>query len=104
LISATTDWSTNVWYNTPLDLTNNYTAITFDVYNQSSSVWGYFKVAIKDGAGTWCDNGGASLQPNASGAVAMSLNLTSCSGLNGTLQQILVYTSGNAYLDNIVAK
>jgi len=36
--------------------------------------------------------------------VAMSLNLTSCSGLNGTLQQILVYTSGNAYLDNIVAK
>jgi len=104
LISATTDWSTNVWYNTPFDLTNNYTAITFDVYNQSSSVWGYFKVAIKDGAGTWCDNGGASLQPNASGAVAMSLNLTSCSGLNGTLQQILVYTSGNAYLDNIVAK
>jgi hypothetical protein len=55
-------------------------------------------------AGTWCDNGGASLQPNANGAMAMSLNLTGCSGLNGTLQQILVWTSDNAYLDNIVVK
>jgi len=104
LITATTDWTTNVWYNTPLDLTNNYTAITFDVYNQSSSAWGYFKVAIKDGAGTWCDNGGVSLQPNASGPMAMSLNLTTCAGLNGTLQQIMVYSAGNAYLDNIVVK
>ncbi|HEU6439353.1 MAG TPA: cellulase family glycosylhydrolase [Terriglobales bacterium] len=104
LITATIDWTTNVWYNTPLNLTNNYTAITFDVYNQSSSAWGYFKVAIKDGAGTWCDNGGVSLQPNASGPMAMSLNLTTCAGLNGTLQQIMVYSAGNAYLDNIVVK
>ncbi len=104
LINPVTDWSTNVWYNTPIDLTKNFTAITFDVYNQSSTNWGYFKVAIKDGAGNWCDNGGASLQPNASGAVAMSLNLTSCGAWNGMLQQILIYSSGSAYLDNVVAK
>jgi len=104
LINPVSDWSTNVWYNTPIDLTNNYTALTFDVYNQSNSVWGYFKVAIKDSAGNWCDNGGASLQPNASGAMAMSLNLTSCGAWNGMLQQILVYSSGTAYLDNFWAK
>jgi mannan endo-1,4-beta-mannosidase len=104
LINAESDWSANVWYNTPIDLTNNYTVITFDVWNQSSTNWGYFKVAIKDSAGNWCDNGGVSLQPNASGAMAMSLNLTSCGAWNGMLQQILVYTSGNAYLDNVWAK
>jgi mannan endo-1,4-beta-mannosidase len=104
LITAESDWSANVWYNTPIDLTNNYTAITFDVENQSSTNWGYFKLAIKDGAGNWCDNGGASLQPNASGPMSMSLNLTTCGAWNGQLQQILVYTSGNAYLDNVWAK
>jgi mannan endo-1,4-beta-mannosidase len=113
LIYPVSDWSTNVWYNTPIDLTDRldpsgvlagYTVITFDVYNQSSTNWGYFKLAIKDSAGHWCDNGGVSLQPNDRGAQAMSLNLTSCVGWNKMLQQILVYTSGNAYLDNIWAK
>jgi mannan endo-1,4-beta-mannosidase len=104
LINAESDWSANVWYSTPIDLTNNYTAITFDVWNQSNTNWGYFKVAIKDSAGNWCDNGGASLPPNANGAAAMSLNLTTCGAWNGQLQQILVYTSGNAYLDNVWAK
>jgi len=104
LINPVSDWSANVWYNTPIDLTDNYTAITFDVWNQSSTNWGYFKLAIKDSAGNLCDNGGASLQPNASGAMAMSLNLTSCGAWNGMLQQILVYSSGYAYLDNVWAK
>jgi hypothetical protein len=36
--------------------------------------------------------------------MAMSLNLTTCGAWNGHLQQILAYTSGNAYLDNIWAK
>jgi mannan endo-1,4-beta-mannosidase len=104
LIGAVSDWSTAVWYNTPIDLTNNYTVITFDVYNQSGTNWGYFKVAIKDTDGNWCDNGGASLPPNTSGAAAMSLNLTSCGAWNGHLQQILVYNSSPAYLDNVWAK
>jgi mannan endo-1,4-beta-mannosidase len=104
LVNAETDWSANVWWNSPVDLTNNYTSLTFDVWNQSNTNWGYFKVAIKDSDGNWCDNGGASLQPNASGAMAMSLNLTSCGAWNGHLQQILLYTTGNAYLDNIWAK
>jgi len=36
--------------------------------------------------------------------MAMSLNLTSCGAWNGLLQQVLVYTSAPAYIDNIVAK
>jgi mannan endo-1,4-beta-mannosidase len=103
LINAESDWSANVWWNTPIDLTDNYTAITFDVMNQSTN-WGYFKVAIKDDAGDWCDNGGISLQPSTSGVAAMSLDLTGCGTWNGKLQQILVYTSTNAYLDNVWAK
>jgi mannan endo-1,4-beta-mannosidase len=103
LINPVSDWSTNVWYNTPIDLTNNYTAITFDAYDQSSTAWGYLKLAIKDSAGHWCDNGGVSLQTNDRGPMTMSINLTSCGAWNGMLQQMLFYSSGNAYVDNFVA-
>jgi len=103
LLNPVSDWSTNVWYNTPIDLTNNYTAITFDAYDQSSTAWGYLKLAIKDSAGHWCDNGGVSLQTNDRGPMTMSINLTSCGAWNGMLQQMLFYSSGNAYVDNFVA-
>lgn len=84
--------------------TNNHTAITFDVLNASSTNWGYFKLPIKDDGGNWCDNGGAFLQPNASGAAAMSLKPTGCGAWNGRLQQFRVYTFGDAYLHNVVAR
>ena len=107
LITAETDWSANVWHNTSpvdqtIDLTKNYTIITFDAYNQANT-WGYFKVAVKDTLGQWCDNGGVSLRPKAEGAMAMSLNLSNCGAWSGHLQQILVYTTTNAYLDNVWA-
>ena len=86
-----------------LTLTGNYTAITFDAYDQSSTAWGYLKLAIKDSAGHWCGNGGVSLQTNDRGPMTMSINLTSCGAWNGMLQQMLFYSSGNAYVDNFVA-
>jgi mannan endo-1,4-beta-mannosidase len=59
--------------------------------------------------GNWGDFGGMDQYVAWAGgsfheAMSMSLNLTTCGAWNGMLQQILVYTSGNAYLDNVWAK
>jgi len=95
------------WVSAPYagpDLSVGYSEITFDALNASSN-WGYVKMSIQAGPDwTWCESTGASLQPNASGPMTFSFDLTTTTCDLSQIHQVNFYVSTDTYLDNIWAR
>jgi|GEM_PF-382801 len=88
----------------PLDLSDGYETITFDV--NTSGTW--FSIALQVGDGwDWCEGTGEYLGENADGehhTYTLDLLNLSCADADlSKVQSILIYMNGDSYLDNIWA-